>query len=72
MSSPFPGAAASDTTQLDYDYTDVDDGGDTGMEELEDGQMTPQEEETRRRYEDANRLLAELAVARRQRWGDDG
>ena len=28
------------------------------------------EEEVKRRYEDANRLLRELEVVRRQRWGE--
>lgn len=40
------------------------------MLEEEEEDLSPQEIETRRRYEDANRLLAELAVARRRRWGE--
>lgn len=66
--------AASDTTHIEYDdqdATDVgEDGEDSGMEVLEDWPLSSQEAETRRRYEDANRLLAELAVARRRRWGE--
>jgi hypothetical protein len=52
----------------DGDETDI--GEDRGMEMLDDEDLTPREAETRRRYEDANRLLAELAVARQERWGE--
>jgi hypothetical protein len=38
--------------------------------EMLDEEMTLQEAETKQRYEDANRLLAELAVARRRRCGE--
>jgi hypothetical protein len=64
--------------ESDMTHIEHDDGDDDNMDEdqygdievLHEGPLSPQEAETRRRYEDANRLLAELAVARRQRWGD--
>jgi hypothetical protein len=49
-----------------------------GTDDAMDVDMTPDragipvEDEVRRRYEETNRLLAELAVVRRQRWGEDG
>lgn len=39
------------------------------FEDQPDGVM---EEEVKRRYEEANRLLAELALVRQRRWGADG
>ena len=47
----------------------IGDGSD-GMEVLQDEDAM--EEDVRRRYEDANRLLAELEVVRRERWGEGG
>jgi hypothetical protein len=71
MSSPFASASASsDATQLEHDDgTHIGDSRDDGgMERYEE--LSARDEETMRRYEDANRLLAELAVARQQRWGE--
>lgn len=52
----------------EQDEMEVLGGGAIGVDEEE--VLSPGEREVRRRYEDANRLLAELAVARRRRWGE--
>lgn len=71
FSSPFPSQTNAHYSQQSYRTPG---GQDEPMETL----MTPDrpvnqvEEEVRHRYEETNRLLAELAMVRQQRWGHEG
>ncbi|GFZ50679.1 hypothetical protein JCM24511_08437 [Saitozyma sp. JCM 24511] len=76
-SSPFPAFQPSSDGHL-YPYNHPEGDEDEAMEVLADAEDEAEHDgvtglpgqDVKRRYEEANRLLAELNVVRRQRWGD--